>query len=230
MNMEHERNNLEMGENVNFVTQDETLMLVDSGEEDWYCLHDVTLNGQILEYNGQGTSILDVGLAQAKQPLNTTSHYFEIEIVDPGENCFIAIGLTEKDYPKNRLPGWDKGSIAYHADDGKVFIGCGVGEKFGPKCYKGDTMGCGISFPVPLNQRTHNLSLEESKRQHEVRNERASQDVKINGSDFVEVFFTKNGTMVGVRRVLLPFGGFLPSIGMLSFHEKVKVNLKPLTG
>lgn len=55
-------------------------------------------------------------------------------------------------YPKNRLPGWDKGSIAYHADDGKVFIGCGVGEKFGPKCHKGDTMGCGISFPVPVNQ------------------------------------------------------------------------------
>lgn len=49
-----------------------------------------------MEYNGLGASILDVGLAQAKQPLNTTSHYFEIEIIDPGENCFIAIGLTEK--------------------------------------------------------------------------------------------------------------------------------------
>lgn len=51
---------------------------------------------QILEYNGQGASILDVGLAQAKKPLDTTSHYFEVEIIDPGENCFIAIGLTEK--------------------------------------------------------------------------------------------------------------------------------------
>ena len=45
------------------------------------------------------------------------------------------------------MPGWDKGSIAYHADDGKVFIGCGVGEVFGPKCHKGDIMGCGIFFP-----------------------------------------------------------------------------------
>lgn len=51
---------------------------------------------QMLEYNGQGASILDVGLAQAKKPLDTTSHYFEVEIIDPGENCFIAIGLTEK--------------------------------------------------------------------------------------------------------------------------------------
>lgn len=74
-------------------------------------------------------------------------------------NC-VDVTLTTKlkkcilfqEYPKNRLPGWDRGSIAYHADDGKVFIGCGVGEKFGPKCHKGDTMGCGISFPVPLKQ------------------------------------------------------------------------------
>lgn len=50
----------------------------------------------MLEYNGQGASILDVGLAQAKKPLDTTSHYFEVEIIDPGENCFIAIGLTER--------------------------------------------------------------------------------------------------------------------------------------
>ena len=43
-----------------------------------------------------------------------------IQIVDPGSSCFIAIGLARKDYPKNRHPGWNKGSIAYHADDGKV--------------------------------------------------------------------------------------------------------------
>ena len=42
------------------------------------------------------------------------------QIVDPGSSCFIAIGLARKDYPKNRHPGWNKGSIAYHADDGKV--------------------------------------------------------------------------------------------------------------
>jgi hypothetical protein len=49
---------------------------------------------QVLEYTGRGKSIIDVGLAQAKLPLNTTVHYFEIEIVDPGESCYIAIGLT----------------------------------------------------------------------------------------------------------------------------------------
>ena len=71
-------------------------MLVDSNEDDWCRLSDVQQRGQILEYCGKGQSIADVGLAQARYPLNTTHHYFEIEIMDPGENCYIAIGLTRK--------------------------------------------------------------------------------------------------------------------------------------
>uniref|UniRef100_A0ACB8EMZ8 Uncharacterized protein n=1 Tax=Sphaerodactylus townsendi TaxID=933632 RepID=A0ACB8EMZ8_9SAUR len=69
----------------------------------------------LLEYVGKGKSIIDVGLAQARQPLSTRSHYFEVEIVDPGEKCYIALGLARKDYPKNRHPGWSRGSVAYHA-------------------------------------------------------------------------------------------------------------------
>ena len=54
------------------------------------------MHSQILEYSGRGKSILDVGLAQARHPLDTQFHYFEIEIIDPGENCYIAIGLTRR--------------------------------------------------------------------------------------------------------------------------------------
>ena len=70
------------------------------------------ISGQILEYTGKGKSLIDVGLAQAKNPICTRHHYFEIEIVDPGVSCYIAIGLARKDYPRNRHPGWNKGSIA----------------------------------------------------------------------------------------------------------------------
>jgi hypothetical protein len=38
------------------------------------------------------------------------------------------------------------GSIGYHAEDGKIFIGSGVGDPFVPRCLKGDRMGCGILF------------------------------------------------------------------------------------
>lgn len=51
---------------------------------------------QLLEYVGKGKSIMDVGLAQARQPLCTRSHYFEVEIVDPGEKCYIALGLARR--------------------------------------------------------------------------------------------------------------------------------------
>lgn len=58
-----------------------------------YCL---VFSLQLLEYIGKGKSIIDVGLAQARQPLSTRSHYFEVEIVDPGEKCYIALGLARK--------------------------------------------------------------------------------------------------------------------------------------
>lgn len=56
----------------------------------------LALSPQLLEYLGKGKSIVDVGLAQARRPLSTRSHYFEVEIVDPGEKCYIALGLARK--------------------------------------------------------------------------------------------------------------------------------------
>lgn len=144
----------------------ESLMCIDSYEDDWMRLHDIRLNGNILEYAGRGKSILDVGLAQARQPLDTQYHYFEIEIIDPGENCYIAIGLTRKEYPRHSHPGWNKGSIAYHADDGKIFIGSGAGDPFGPRCHRGDIMGCGIIFPRNYNVLEHNQHLKRNKKSH----------------------------------------------------------------
>lgn len=37
------------------------------------------------------------------------------------------------------------------ADDGKLFHGSGVGDPFGPRCFEGDIMGCGIMFPRDFN-------------------------------------------------------------------------------
>uniref|UniRef100_A0A3P9PJG5 SPRY domain containing 3 n=1 Tax=Poecilia reticulata TaxID=8081 RepID=A0A3P9PJG5_POERE len=127
--------------------EDDGQMIVDSHEEDWSRLHDVKVTGTLLEYMGKGKGIMDVGLAQARRPLNPRFHYYELEITDAGEKCYIALGLARRDYPKDKHPGWNKGSIAYHADDGKLFHGSGVGDPFGPRCFEGDIMGCGIMFP-----------------------------------------------------------------------------------
>ena len=50
----------------------------------------------MIEYTGTGAHIHNVGLAQASKPLTTANHYFEIEIVEPGQHCYIAIGLVHK--------------------------------------------------------------------------------------------------------------------------------------
>ena len=56
------------------------MMMVDNCDDDWLSLHDIRLNGPVLEYIGKGKSLVDVGLAQAKQPISTRHHYFEIEV------------------------------------------------------------------------------------------------------------------------------------------------------
>ncbi|XP_071851874.1 SPRY domain-containing protein 3-like isoform X2 [Apostichopus japonicus] len=148
----------------------ENIMIDDSGEDDWARLHDVALQGQILSYAGHGCGIDDVGLAQARRPLTPTNYYFELKIVDPGKQCFIAIGLARRNYPSKRHPGWVKGSIAYHADDGKLFEGRGIGEAFGPRCHKGDTMGCGIIFPVDYDFEQEEVETDESTKEDQLVN------------------------------------------------------------
>lgn len=254
-------------------TSQEEEMVIDSCEDDWGRLHDVTVHGQVLAYAGRGKTIADVGLAQAHKPLSPTKHYFELEIVDPGKNCYIAIGLAKKDYPKKRHPGWNFGSIAYHADDGKIFKGSGVGDPFGPRCHKGDIMGCGIMFPRDykmdssdeadsddddsaivkewqdrgpfnrFNQIEHRLAHDnfdvgiydfpdDDEYEEYLSDEDELEEYidKVQAGTKVQVFFTRNGTTIGRRDVQIPAGGFYPTVGMLSLDEKVRVDLRPLSG
>ncbi|KAL8603792.1 hypothetical protein ACOMHN_058527 [Nucella lapillus] len=254
-------------------THESMQMAVDHCEDDWKRLHDVRLCGQVggwsvwgggwlLEYTGRGRTIHDVGLAQATHALSTACHYFEMEIVDPGDSCYIAIGIAKRDYPKHRHPGWNKESVAYHADDGKVFMGSGIGDPFGPRCYKGDTMGCGIFFPLDYHEQLLALQAQEEEEDeddplnndlegrgfHDDDDEDeldADRGVDSDEEEFLEppprrdaarrsimvdVFFTRNGKMVGQRKVAVPRGGFYPTVGMLSSCERVRVDLHPVTG
>ncbi len=256
-----------------YYQEEDIMMMVDNCDEDWLSLHDIRLNGPVLEYVGQGKSLKDVGLAQARQPISTRHHYFEIEIVDPGLRCYIAIGLARKDYPNNRHPGWNRGSIAYHADDGKVFVGSGVGAPFGPRCHKGDVMGCGVLFPRNYEYRSDSDDEIECVAGGGSGNEAADPfrplspplggggggggggaggenpaqnfsrfDYPSDDDDWwndrnylpygvkVHIYFTRNGNVIGKREVRIPKGGFYPTVGMMSSEEKVRVDLRPLSG
>ncbi|XP_042347751.1 SPRY domain-containing protein 3 isoform X2 [Plectropomus leopardus] len=99
--------------------EDDSMMMVDSHEDDWGRLYDVRVSGTLLEYVGKGKSIMDVGLAQARQPLTTRCHYYEVEIVDAGEKCYIALGLARRRVPPNRRSDqslWVINQAAKHPD------------------------------------------------------------------------------------------------------------------
>ena len=45
-----------------------------------------------------------------------------------------------------------------------------------------------------------------------------------------QIYFTRNGKVIGKKEVRIPKGGFYPTVGMMSCEEKVRVDLRPLSG
>lgn len=75
-----------------------------------------------MTYTGKGEDFSEFGVAQGRKRLGPANHYFELEIIDPGRSCYVALGVTRKDYPANMHPGWDRGSIAYHAGEFSLYV------------------------------------------------------------------------------------------------------------
>ena len=139
-------------------------------------------------------------------------------------------------------------------------MGSGVGDPFGPRCNKGDVMGCGVLFPRDFESKSDSEEegelvvrlvenqgdTEEYETDSGEEEEWWRPDVKQGdkvqvelgrGWHFVyifmsglQVYFTRNGKIIGKKEVLLPKGGFYPTVGMMSSQEKVRVELKPLSG
>ncbi|KZP14962.1 SPRY-domain-containing protein [Athelia psychrophila] len=76
--------------------------------------------------------------------------YYEVEILNSGSLGHISIGLSAGGVKLSRLPGWEKHSWGYHADDGYAFAADKNGRPFGPTYgtsgTAGDIIGCGIDF------------------------------------------------------------------------------------
>jgi hypothetical protein len=65
------------------------------------------------------------------------------------EECGVAIGFFAPPYPPFRLPGWQRGSVAIHSDDGRRYVS---NDEGGVDCTTpfrvGETVGVGLSFSV----------------------------------------------------------------------------------
>ncbi|CAI2197972.1 16751_t:CDS:2, partial [Funneliformis geosporum] len=70
--------------------------------------------------------------------------YFEVDIIDKGENGGIGIGFCTKSARLNKMPGFEDISWGYNGDDGKSYNA--YGKPYGTGFMTGDTIGCCLNF------------------------------------------------------------------------------------
>ena len=95
--------------------------------------------------------------------------YYEVTLLPESPTAFVAMGFTALPYPSFRMPGWHRGSLAVHGDDGHKYINDRWGGKaFTGEFRRGETYGIGMT-------------------------------IKPTGEDkpLVDIFFTRNGSLAG---------------------------------
>lgn len=115
--------------------------------------------GEVFAYEGSANDayfMVHVGLVTSNRPLpplplggparrGPTVRYFEVEVVDGGLLNYIGLGFIGPSFPPGRRqPGWERGSWAYHGDNGCKYGGFGLGQPFGPTFSTHDVVGAGI--------------------------------------------------------------------------------------
>lgn len=87
--------------------------------------------------------------AMVRQPQKKPfTAYFEVRIaVLAGQDVGLALGYVAPPYPAFRLPGWHRGSLGVHGDDGSRFVNDMFGGKtFVPPFRAGEVVGLGMEF------------------------------------------------------------------------------------
>ena len=125
-----------------------------------------TATGDLIVWNGHSNGLCrdtcittDLPLFSARhhapQILNRTQStftiYFEIHVLGISRgypyNSSLAIGYCVQPYPTWRLPGWERGSLAVHGDDGRRYVNDDKGGKDFTLPFKsGMVVGLGMTF------------------------------------------------------------------------------------
>ncbi|KAF5103299.1 hypothetical protein D0Z03_000235 [Geotrichum reessii] len=96
-------------------------------------------------------------------PHGSGNFYFEVLITtlqDPRE-ASVAIGFTCLPYPNFRLPGWHRGSVAVHSDDGRRYVNDSLsGKPFVLPFVENQTVGIGMNLNRMVVYFTRNGALE----------------------------------------------------------------------
>ncbi|PNY29172.1 SPRY domain-containing protein [Tolypocladium capitatum] len=73
--------------------------------------------------------------------------YYEVKLLRGSREVSVAMGFTALPYPSFRMPGWHRGSLAVHGDDGHRFVNDRWGGKdFTAAFRRGETYGVGMTL------------------------------------------------------------------------------------
>lgn len=101
---------------------------------------------------------LPLYFAMTDSPFHTETAktvYFEVKITAfgrgrAGDESSLALGFCAVPYPTWRMPGWERGSLAVHTDDGRRYVNDTDGGKdFVAPIHAGETVGIGITYSIP---------------------------------------------------------------------------------
>ncbi|KAK4510726.1 uncharacterized protein ATC70_005159 [Mucor velutinosus] len=117
----------------------ETPTTADSEEESNAAIMDDP--SSIVFCQGQGSI-----MANLPVPMQEFS-YWEVKVLQLSDQDTLAIGFATKPYPRWRIPGWHRHSIAYHSNSGTVFASDpSFGRSYGPAVKEGDVVGVGYLY------------------------------------------------------------------------------------
>jgi hypothetical protein len=108
-----------------------------------------SVDNNIIQMPNNGSNIARVVISNSPIHAINDSSYFEIKVLHQGVgfNSFMAIGLSIKPTNPFHQIGWNRSSIGYHSDDGKVYISTHQnGIQFGPSFTVNDIIGCGYDL------------------------------------------------------------------------------------
>ncbi|ATY62658.1 hypothetical protein A9K55_007534 [Cordyceps militaris] len=89
-----------------------------------------------------------------------TTAYYEVTIRQSSPSVNVALGFTALPYPGFRLPGWHRGSLAVHGDDGHKYINDRWGGKdFTAAFRRGETYGIGLKMS-PSREAAHRVHVQ----------------------------------------------------------------------
>ena len=171
----------------------------------------VHTDGNVIEYIGD--RFRRVGAYQSTdRPMSREFSYYEVTIQDYGKEGRIGVGLARNGYPLNKQPGWLPGSVAWHCNDGDVFIDERKYAISLSPAKEGDVVGCGVDFTESQNRM----------------NIKQQSGVNGNITNELVVFFTLNGQRFDQAVIVAePDGGLFPIVGLQTPGETVEINLSP---